>query len=159
MCLAAGTQHLVSTDPTGGSAAWHATGGQTGGGIISAVACPALSLCVGVGYGNSSIGLATTSADPRGSAATWKTVGVEPSPPNAGQGLLDAVGCAGSGLCVAVDGADNAYTTTAANKGSWSSGAPIRSKSASQSSAISCTGTFCVVVDSAGVATPGVVRG
>lgn len=160
LCVAAGTQHLYSIDPTGGGTAWHATGGQTGGGILSGIACPSSTLCVGVGYGNTSPGLATASADPRGSAASWKTVGVEPTPPSSGQGLLDAVGCAGTALCVAVDSSDRDYvTTTAAAKASWTSGAPIRPNAASDRSAISCSATVCMVVDSAGVATAGVVHG
>jgi hypothetical protein len=158
-CVAAGTQHYTSTNPTGGASAWHGTGAPSGDGLLSAVHCPSTSLCVSVGYGNTSSGLATTSANPRGGAGTWKTVAVESATPAAGTGLLDAVGCAGSGLCVAVDGADDAWSSTGPAGGTWSGGSAIRPKSASSSTAVSCTRSFCVVVDSAGVETTGVVRG
>lgn len=157
LCVVAGTQHSYSADPAAGT--WHATGPQTGGGVLSAIACPSQSLCVGVGFGNSSTGLATSTTDPRGAATAWKTVGLEPVPPVGGSGLLDAVGCAGSALCVAVDSADNAYYSTAAAGGVWSGGGPIRTTPVTQSNAISCTSAFCVVVDSAGVETTGIRRG
>jgi len=158
LCVAAGTQHFYATNPAGGSTAWHATGGPIGFGVLSSIDCSSSSLCVSVGYGNTSSGFAMTSTDPRGSAATWKTASVVPTPPPPGEGVLDAVGCAGTALCVALDGADNAYTTTAPAQGTWSGPAAIRPKSASQTNAISCTTTFCVVVDSAGVETTGVIR-
>lgn len=158
LCVAAGSQHYVSTSPAGGSSAWHATGSQAGGGIFSAIACPALRLCVAVGFGNTSTGLATTSSDPRGSARTWRTVSIEPTPPDPGEGLLTAVGCAGTGLCIAVDGNDHAFTSTSPGKGIWSGPATVRPKSASITTAISCNRHLCVVVDGAGVETTGVVR-
>jgi hypothetical protein len=158
LCVAVGAQHLYATVPAGGASAWHATGPQAGGGIMSAIDCPSLSLCVAAGYGNSSTGLITTSTNPRGGTASWKTVSVQDTPPDPGEGLLDAVGC-GRGLCVAVDGADNAYTAPAPGSGTWSGPSAIRSRAASQSSAISCTGSLCLVVDSAGVSTAGVIRG
>lgn len=158
MCVAAGSQHYVSTSPAGNSSAWHATGGQTGGGILSAIACPALTLCVGVGYGNTSTGLATVSANPRGTARTWRTVSVEPTPPDPGEGLLTAVGCAGRAICVAVDGNDHAFVSTSPTTGAWSGPVTVRPKSASSTTAISCNRQLCAVVDSAGVETTGVVR-
>ncbi len=159
LCVAAGDQHYFSTSPTAGASAWKATGGQVGGGVFSAIACPSASLCVGVGYGNTSTGLATATTAPHAGANRWKTVDVEAIPPVPGEGLLDTIGCASATLCVAVDGQDNAYTTTQPYGGAWSGTTPIRPSSASYTSAVSCTATLCVVVDSAGVETTGVVRG
>jgi hypothetical protein len=157
LCVAAGDQHYVSTSPVGGVTAWKGTGTQVGAGVFSAISCPALTLCVGVGYGNSSIGLATGTATPKGDASAWKTVDVAAVPPVPGQGLLDAIGCPTITLCVAVDTLDNAYISAAPAAGTWSAAAAIRPGSASDANAISCTATFCVVVDSAGVQTTGVV--
>jgi hypothetical protein len=157
LCVAAGAQHIYSTDPTGGTTAWHATGPQAGGGVLSAIDCPSLGLCVGVGYGNTSTGLVTMATNPRGGASAWKTVSIQDSPPDPGEGLLDAVGC-GRRLCVALDGADNAYTASSPNSGTWSGPSPIRRNSVSQASAISCVSTLCLAVDSAGVSTAGTIR-
>lgn len=158
LCVAAGTQHYVSTSPVGGAGAWHATGSQAGGGVMSAIDCPSLTVCVATGYGNSSTGLLTATGNPRGPVGAWKTVGIEDTPPAPGEGALDAVGCA-HGLCVVLDGFDNAYTSPAPVTGTWSGPTAIRPKSISQSNAISCVGSLCMVVDSAGVSTAGIVRG
>jgi hypothetical protein len=158
LCVLAGTQHFDSTSPAGGAGAWHATGPQDGGGVMSALDCPSLTLCVATGYGDTSTGLITATDNPRGPASAWKTTSVQNSPPDPGEGALDAVGCA-RGLCVALDGFDNAYTSPAPVTGTWSGPAPIRPKSISQANAISCVDTLCVVVDSAGVSTAGIVRG
>lgn len=156
-CVVAGSQHWWSTAPTGGASGWHATGAPTGGGAISAIACPATTMCLGVGYADTGLGLATSSANPRGTASDWTTVSVSPDPPGGGESLFDAVGCASRRLCVAVDGADNAYTSTAPTAGTWSGGGAIRPKSASQWSAVSCNPKMCTVVDGAGVETTGTV--
>jgi hypothetical protein len=158
LCVAAGDQHYISAQPAGGAAAWKATGTQLGGGVFSAISCPATTLCIGVGYGNSSTGVATATATPTAGARTWKTVDVEAVPPVPGESLLGAVGCPTTSVCVAVDGTDNAYTTTAPVGGAWSGATPIRQDSAATSSALSCIPTLCVVVDSAGVETTGIVR-
>jgi hypothetical protein len=157
LCVAAGTQHYVSTNPAGGTGAWKATGAPDGGGVISAIACPSSALCVGTAFGNTSSGEAITSNAPRTSAA-WKTAPVESSPPDPGTGLLDAVGCAGPSLCVALDSTDNGWTSTAPSGGVWTGGTPIRRTPATFTNAITCTRAFCVVVDSAGVETTGIVR-
>lgn len=156
LCVAAGTQHVYSTSPAGG--AWHATGPQTGGGVFTGIDCPSVTLCVGVGYGNTSTGLASTATDPKGDVTVWKTVGVTSSPPDAGTGLLDAVGCYSASFCVTVDTFDNAWAASGPTGGVWTGGFPIRTGPNVASSAISCTSTFCVVVDSAGVETTGLKR-
>jgi hypothetical protein len=154
LCVVAGSKHAFSTNPASGS--WRSTGSLGGGAVISAIDCPALSLCVGVGYGNSSPGLVTTSTSPR--TRNWQTVMVEPSPPLQSEGVLDAVGCPNRGLCVALDTADNAFVSSTPASGGWNGPRAIRRNSASQQNAIACTRTFCVVVDSAGVESTGIVR-
>ena len=156
LCVAGGTEHYYSTSPAGGG--WHATGPQTGGGVFSAIDCPSASLCLGVGFGNTSTGLASTATDPKGDVTTWKTVGVESSPPDPGTGVLDAVGCFSASFCVTVDTVDNAWASNGPNGGVWNGGFAIRPSPNVDSSAISCTSAFCVVVDSAGVETTGLKR-
>jgi len=158
-CLAAGSQHYYSTDPAGGASAWHASGGPTAGGLLASVACPAATMCVAVGYGNSSIGLSDVTAKPTGGLTDWITTAVTGTPPVIGAGLVDSVACPSTGLCIAVDSFDHAYTTTTPQTGAWVGGAAIRKDSAAQWSSISCQKTFCMVVDSAGVGTAGIVRG
>lgn len=159
LCVVAGSAHAYSTAPGGSRSSWHFTGGPVGGGVISDLDCPAITLCVGVGFGDASPGLAVATGSPRGGSGTWKTSDVLASPPPANAELLDAVGCAGSTLCVALDTADNAYTSSTPTRGGWSFDGPIRPGSASQQNAISCTPKLCVVVDSAGVENTGVVSG
>jgi hypothetical protein len=160
MCVAAGDQHYVSLDPAAAAASvWKGTGTQLGGGAFSAISCPTTAMCLGVGFGNTSTGLATATSTPHGSATSWKTVDVEAIPPAPGEGLLDAVGCPTASVCVALDGYDNFYTTTTPVGGVWSGSAPIRPDSAANASAIACLTTMCVAVDSAGVETTGLVRG
>jgi hypothetical protein len=158
-CVAGGDQHYVSTNPAGGAKAWKGTGTQLGGGVFSAIDCPTVAMCVGVGYGNSSTGLATATVTPKGPARRWKTIDVEAIPPVPGEGLLDAVSCLTTTACVALDGQDNAYTTATPVGGAWSGATPIRPQSASTTSALSCVTTLCVAVDSAGVETTGILKG
>lgn len=157
LCMVGGLEHVVSTAPTGGRSAWHFTGGPAGGGSISALDCPLTTLCVGVGFGNVSPGLAMATASPR-SSRSWRTADLMGSPPQAGAQLLDAVGCAGRTLCVALDTADDAFVSTNPTGRAWGGGRPIRAKSASQQNAISCTAKLCAVVDSSGMETTGVVH-
>jgi hypothetical protein len=159
LCVVAGSEHLYSSNPASGRSSWHFTGGPVGGGVISDVDCPDTTLCAGVGFGDASPGLAVSTASPRGGSRDWRTADVLASPPPASAELLDAVGCAGQTLCVALDTADNAYTTSTPVKGGWRWDGAIRPKSASQQNAISCTPKLCVVVDSAGVEVTGIVRG
>lgn len=158
LCVAAGIEHYVSIAPTGGVSAWKATGLQLGGGVFSAIDCPAIALCIATGYGNTNVGLATATTTPTGRPTDWVTSDVESAPPVPGQGLLDGIACPSAGLCVAVDGFDNAYLANKPVGGVWTGAIPIRPKSASQTSAIACTASFCAVVDSAGVETTGVIH-
>jgi hypothetical protein len=159
-CVAAGTEHYVSTNPTGGASAWKATGAQAGGGVFSDVACPTAKTCVAVGYGDSSTGLATASANPRAST-DWLEVALQPTPAYPGEGVLDGVSCLSGVFCVAVDSADNAYSSNRPAHGAWGAADKIGgpSSSTATSSTISCAPTLCVVVDSNGYAIAGTKRG
>jgi hypothetical protein len=156
-CVAAGTNTYVSTYPASPAAGWHATGVQTGGGTFSGIACPSLSLCVAVGFGNTSTGLATTATTPRGGAADWTTVTIQPDPPNAGAGLFDGIGCLSSSYCVALDSVDNVFVSSNPASGPWSAQTQIEPLSSTPpiNSAIGCAPTVCVVVDSNGYAITG----
>ncbi len=161
LCVAAGTNTYVSTNPASAAGTWHTTGVQTGGGTFSGIACPSSSLCVAVGFGNTSAGLATTATTPRGGAASWTTVAVQPNPPNAGAGLFDGVGCLSSSYCVALDSADNVFTSSSPGSGVWSAQTEIGpiTSTPPTSSAIGCAPTVCIVVDSNGYAITGGKRG
>jgi hypothetical protein len=159
LCVVAGAEHLVSTDPSGGRGAWRNTGYPSDSGLLSAIDCPTTALCVGVGFSRGAPGLADATGDPRGRAAAWTNVTIAPAPPALGAGLLDAVGCAGRTLCVALDSADNAFVSTTPDRGRWSGPHLIRRNPASQQNALSCTTKLCVAVDSAGVEVTGLVHG
>ena len=78
---------------------------------ITALACPAASLCVGVdGAGN-----VLSSTNPEGSAESWRVANIDT--PNA----LSGLSCPSLSLCVAVDGAGNAATSTdpAGGRAAW----------------------------------------
>jgi hypothetical protein len=160
LCVITGSEHYYAISPTGGTAAWHATGAQIGGGIFSAIACPSATTCVNVGYGNSSSALATSTTTPKGASTSWLETSLEPTPANPGEGLADGVACLDGSFCVAVDSLDNVYTTNAPGRGIWSvqtDVAPASSPTALGSS-IACTSTLCVVVDSNGYAVAGTKR-
>jgi hypothetical protein len=150
LCVIGGSERWVSTDPS--SAKSWVPSGAVSGEIYSDMDCFGANLCVGIGYGNTTPGFSAASKTP---TKAWSaTFQVETNPPPAGGGLLDAVGCT-RGVCVSLDGADNAYVTGTPVTGVWSAGGAIRTKAASQWNAVSCTGGICVVVDSAGVETTG----
>jgi hypothetical protein len=113
-CVAAGAQHYYATAPTGGPSAWKANGVLEGTGysVMSGIDCPSTTLCLGVGYGNTSTGLATASLTPSAASSSWTDTAVSTTPPASNGGVLDSVSCASSSFCVAVDSSDNAYATT-----------------------------------------------
>jgi hypothetical protein len=153
LCVILGSERYVSTDPTSPTG-WKATDALVGG-VYQSVDCVGTTLCIGVGFGNTSPGFESATRTPTG---MWSTVyNVVSNPPAIATTLLDTVGCT-RGTCVALDGADNAYTSRFAARGLWSTATAIRRKSASQFNAVSCTSGMCVVVDSAGVATTGILR-
>ena len=160
LCVAAGSQHYVSTSPTGGASAWKATGTQAGGGVFSSITCPSIAFCITAGYGDTGSGLITTTVKPTGNAASWTTVSPLTQPPGAGAGIVDAIGCTTASFCIATDSADNVFTSSTPLTGVWGNQTAVDATSGqtSDGSAISCTATMCVVVDSNGYAIPGTLK-
>jgi len=88
----------VSTEPTGGSGAWVPTlinePGGHGATHLSAVSCPAPSLCVAVSGGSTNSGKVLTSTDP--TSGNWQATQLDSSLD------LRGVSCGTPSLCVAV---------------------------------------------------------
>jgi hypothetical protein len=97
---------LTSTDPSGGASSWTSAPVASGEGILDAVSCPSVSLCVATTNG----GDAFTSTNPTGGASGWRKTTIDPG------NLITAVSCPSVSLCVAGDGTSegngNILTTT-----------------------------------------------
>jgi hypothetical protein len=100
VCLAAELAGvlLTSTNPAGGAGSWSA-GKVAAPDGLSAVACPGLSLCIGVGLD------VYHSSDPAGGASTWRTTKLNGRPPI-------AVTCPTARLCVVTRGDGTLATST-----------------------------------------------
>jgi hypothetical protein len=158
-CVIGGSERYYSTDPTGGATAWTEIGSLDGASsMIASLSCNTVKLCVGVGYGNAGTGLASASATLVTSGGTWTGSYVGNNPPSPGTGLVDSVACPERNFCVAVDGASNAYSTTAPVRGNWGDPTPLKKKSTATYSAVSCNETVCVEVDNRDTATYGAVK-
>ena len=102
---------FVSTNPTGGAAAWREAGTPGGPGDLEGVACASTLLCAA---GNLT-GNILTSTDPAGGGATW-------SEANAGGSVqITGVSCPTASRCVAVDNNGDVLTSTdpTGGGGSW----------------------------------------
>lgn len=155
-CVLGGNNRFYAFNPTGGVAAWHSAGATDG--VLASITCPTVKMCVGVGYGDSTTGLASATATPTGPATDWINTTIQTTVPSGDDQLLDSVSCPGAGFCVAVDGADNAFDTTAPLTGVWTQIPSVRKLSASTWSAISCDYKNCVEVDNRGFLTSGTVK-
>jgi hypothetical protein len=155
-CVAVGTERFYSTNVRGWARYWHQDGVAPGHGVLAALDCPLTTLCVGVGYDNSTTGEASASVKPAGGA--WVNRGIQSRPPAPTEGLADGVACPNSKFCVAVDSADNAYTTQTPATGGWSAPKAVRPGATSTGSAISCNASICVVADNRGLITSGSVK-
>jgi hypothetical protein len=133
---------VVSTDPTGGTAAWTAAPGNVS---FNSVSCPSASLCVG-GEG----GHIQTSATPA-TASSWvdKTV--------AGSDSLSGLACPAASLCVAGDTSGNLLVSSHPTGGAWKQTAfqhAIGSSQGNQNAGIyglQCvTRTLCLVLVTGG---------
>jgi hypothetical protein len=156
LCVLGGSARYDSIVPTGGASSWIARGAIVGG-VIDSLACPSLTACVGVGYGDSTTGLASATATPPGPASGWTTTTINISVPSGNSQLLDSVACPTASFCIAVDGADNAFDTVSPLTGGWAAIRSARKLATSTWSAISCDIKNCVVVDSRGFVTSGTV--
>jgi hypothetical protein len=124
---------LVSTDPTGGTAAWTSVRVAEG---FTAVACPSTELCVAVGKD-----VIATATDPTGGAGAWSVV-------HTGREMV-TLSCASASLCVATDEYGAVWTSTdpAGGAGAWSETPVERHELAG----IACPSTkLCVAVDREG---------
>ena len=88
-----GATVLTSTDPTGGASSWSGVPLAAGAGVVDAVSCPSVSLCVAA----TNKGDVFTSIDPAGGAIAWTKTTIDQ-----GQ-FLSAVSCPSVSLCVATD--------------------------------------------------------
>lgn len=157
LCVIGGTNAYYSTDPTGGANAWKATAALSpSSSVISSLACNTVKLCVGVGYGNSGVGLSVGSSAP--TTTTWSQGLIGSDPPAQGASVVDSVACPERNFCVAVDGGSNAYTSVTPVRGAWSLARPLKKHSQSTVSQVACNSTICVEVDNRGTVTYGAVH-
>lgn len=157
-CMIGGTDGYYATDPTGGATAWKATTALSPSySVIASIACNTLKLCVGVGYGNAGVGLATASSAP--TTTTWSDSLIGSDPPAPGAQVVDSVACPARNFCVAVDAASNAYTSSTPVRGNWSRARPLKKNSQATVSQIACNATICLEVDNRGTVTYGSVKG
>lgn len=157
-CMIGGSDGYYTTDPTGGTTGWKATTSLSASySVIASVACNTLKLCVGVGYGDAGVGLATGSSAP--TSTTWSNSLIGSDPPAQNAQVVDSVACPTRNFCVAVDGASNAYTSSTPVRGDWSAARPLKKKSQGTVSQVACNATICVEVDNRGTVTYGAVKG
>jgi hypothetical protein len=100
----------VSSDPTGGAAAWRVLGAPAGAGDLEGVGC-----VVGLCAAGNATGNILTATDPTAPGATWTAA-------KAGQAaLVTGVACPTAGDCVAVDNNGSVFTSTdpSGGPGTW----------------------------------------
>jgi hypothetical protein len=107
---------VVSTDPSGGSAAWTVTQVEPGT-YLTDVSCPSASLCVAT----DASGNVVASTNPTGGASAWRVAHVDPEPFSPS---LNAISCPSTSLCVAsafdYSGGNLAVSTNpAGGAGAW----------------------------------------
>lgn len=157
-CMIGGTDGYYTTDPTGGANAWKATTALSSSySVIASITCNTVKLCVGVGYGNAGVGLATASSTP--STSTWSGSLIGSDPPAQNAQVLDSVACPARNFCVAADAGSNVYTSSSPVRGNWSAAKPLKKNSQSTLSQIACNAMICVEVDNRGTVTYGAVKG
>lgn len=142
LCVAVDSQGGVvsSTDPTGGSTAWHRVD-VDGQNPIQDVSC-SMSMCVAIG-GNDT-GQVLTSSNPAGDASAWVVGDID------GSNQLTALSCTGY-ICGAVDDRGNVLTTADPASGAASWSAPVSVDPGSSLTTISCQGDgFCMAGDAVG---------
>jgi hypothetical protein len=158
LCVIGGSQAYYTADPTGGASAWKAIAAlSSSNSVIASLACNTAKLCLGVGYGNSGVGLSVGSSAP--TSTTWSQAAIGPDPPAQNAQVVDSVACPQRNFCVAVDGASNYYTSSTPVRGGWSVAKRLKPASQATVSQVACNPTFCVEVDNRGTVTYGVVKG
>jgi hypothetical protein len=140
---------VTSTDPTGGSRAWHTTN-VDGANNFTGVSCPSASLCIATDES----GNVVASTKPAGGSRDW-TVTHADDPTNSLDGrypssFLSGVACPSTSVCVAVDDRGNVVTSTNPTGGprAWIT---TDVDGANYLSGVSCASpSLCVAVDLSG---------
>ena len=131
---------LASTDPTGGTAAWHTI--ELGEPLeFRGVSCGSVSFCVAV----TNEGRIVTSTEPLGGPSAWQVIG-QPG----GPGGLHAVACVAAALCVSGNQGGNIFSSQspAAGLSSWRG---VSGGGSVQITGISCpSASECLAVDDNG---------
>jgi hypothetical protein len=109
---------LWSTNPSGPSGAWHLDDVDAGN-DLTGISCPSTTLCVAV----DGVGDVVSSVDPTGGDGTWSVASVDRNATalntdTGGTSLTRAISCPSSTLCVVVDAAGDAFTSTDPTGGS-----------------------------------------
>ena len=134
----------ISTDPTGGAAAWTVTYVGGDGTALGAVSCPSTSLCVGVDAGD-----VVSSKDPTGGPTAWTVTPVDMG--NGSTNSLTAISCPSTTLCIATDENGDILTSTdpAGGAAAWT---VTSIDTSSALTAVSCPSTaFCVAAGGPGI--------
>jgi hypothetical protein len=133
------------------------TGGYRDQAPLYDVSCPSEKLCVGVGAEDT----VAVSQAPTGGREAWRVTyptyaepkpscleeGIDPTTCSYPRGSLDAVSCAGEGLCVAVGKEGSTYASTDPTAGKWSIAAPYSGPGGAHLTGVSCpTASLCVAV-------------
>ncbi len=138
---------LLSSDPTGGAAAWHTRSIDPGTGALVDVSCFPAGSCVATDTAGDALASANAAASTgagAGSGATWSATAFDLL------GAPDAVSCAATGLCVAVDGTGYAFASDSATAAppAWLSNAIDIPR---ELTGVSCTSEgLCAAVDTNG---------
>jgi hypothetical protein len=155
LLCAAGEQRgsvTASSNPAGGPSAWHQAVLNDEAEIVNGMSCPSVSLCVGVDWGvytdsSQDISAIETSTNPTDGDSAWETT-FDSATFEENSAVLRAVSCATTTMCVAVDSAGNAVSSTNPTSGHWT----VKRRDPGHSlDGVSCpSASLCVAVDSAG---------
>lgn len=150
LCVVAASNDIVtSTSPTV-AGSWILHGVEPARNLITAVACPAVELCVAV----DSRGNVLTSTHPAGPPRLWRIKHVDPTKDGTGrQSALYAVSCPTTRLCIAFDNDGNLLFSTHPTSGArtWKL---VHLPGAAEAQDMTCPWTsLCVGLDEGNVAT------
>ena len=145
---------FVSRDPTGGRRAWREAVLPENGdspGVMSGIACPRQSLCVGVDQstGEGFINDIFTSTDPTGGSNHWKLTTNFDENSFSGDNTFEGVSCPAASLCVAATQGGYVITSTRPTKASSWQG--TETGTSGSLNAVACPSTsLCMTADSSG---------
>src|ERR1039458_9037267 len=145
---------FVSRDPTGGRRAWREAVLPENGdspGVMSGIACPRQSLCVGVDQstGEGFINDIFTSTDPTGGSNHWKLTTNFDENSFSGDNTFQGGACPAASLCVAATQGGYVITSTGPTKASSWQG--TETGTSGSLNAVACPSTsLCMTADSSG---------